>query len=291
MHPNNQAVHQPAFGYHAIPALWWSQPRDRIGLMSSPVPVLRLTFVTMLSAFLTCAGLCEQSGSPLTKLPTFHIQGAIRYYNDSPVPGAAVTFEGDNISKTAPADKNGFYEADLPVGIYTMSAQDLSKLHYKYVRPPFRVTSSTSVTLNVTFYAGSSCDLKNPTEEDVRNGCEGIDLFPIPSKDNVPFQLSIQYSSRQPTDRGCEYSGLKISLRPIGRGDKYSSLKSPPDLKIRVFVAYNLFTLQAYNVVYDVQGRTLEATGDVVATNADEATQRADSMTFKIENGQATPIP
>jgi hypothetical protein len=89
------------------------------------------------------------------------IQGAIRYYNDSPVPGAAVTFEGDNISKTVSADKNGFYETDLPVGLYTMTAQDLSKWHYKYLRPPFRVASSTGVTLNVTFYAGLSWASQN----------------------------------------------------------------------------------------------------------------------------------
>jgi hypothetical protein len=189
------------------------------------------------------------------------------------------------------ADKNGFYETDLPAGIYTMTAQDLSKLHYKYVRPPFLVASSTGVTLNVTFYAGLSCDLKSPTPEDVRNACEGIDIFPIPSKDNVPFQISIQYSSRRPTDRGCEYSGLKISVRPIGRGDDYSSPKTPADLKIRVFVAYNLFTLQADEVVYNVQSQTLKATGHVVVENADGTTHSADAMTFKIENGQATPLP
>ena len=252
--------------------------------------ILKLTIITMLVASLACATLFGQSVAPGTKLPTFHIHGAIRYYDDSPVPGAGVTFEGDNISKTVSADKNGFYETDLPVGIYTMTAQDLSKLHYKYVRPPFRVASSTGITLNVTFYAGLSCDLKSPTEEDVRNGCEGIDLFPIPSKDNVPFQLSIQYSTRRPTDRGCEYSGLKISVRPIDQGDKYSSLKTPADLRIRLFVAYNLFTLQADHVVYNEQGRTLEATGNVVATNADGATHHADSMTFKIENGEATRL-
>jgi len=255
------------------------------------VPILKFAFVAILVNFLACATLFGQSAAPVTELPTFHIQGAIRYYNDSPVPGAAVTFEGDNILKTVSADKNGFYETDLPVGLYTMTAQDLYKSHYKYVHPPFRVTSLTSVTLNVTFYAGMSCDLKNPTPEDVRNDCEGIDLFPIPSKDNVPFQLSIQYYSRRPTDRGCEYSGLKTSFRPIGRGDKYSSLETPTDLKIRVFVAYNLFTLQAYHVVYDVQGRTLEATGDVVVTNVDGATQRGDSMIFKIENGEANRLP
>jgi hypothetical protein len=56
-------------------------------------------------------------------------------------------------------------------------------------------------------------------------------------------------------------------------------------------VAYNLFTLQADHIVYDVQRSTLEAMGDVVVENADGTTQRADSMTFKIENGEATLLP
>jgi len=253
--------------------------------------VAELTSIIMLVTLIACASSFGQSAVPITELQTFHIKGEIRYYNDSPVPGAGVTFEGDNISQTVAADKNGFYETDLPVGIYTMTAQDLPKLHYKYVRPLFRVASSTSVTLNVTFYAGLSCDLKSLTPGDVRNACEGIDLFPIPSKDNVPFELSIQYSSRRPTDRGCEYSGLKTFLRPIGRGDKYSSLKTPAELNIRVFVAYNLFTLRADDVVYDVRSRTLEATGNVVSVNADGVARRADSTTFKIENGQVTPLP
>jgi lipopolysaccharide assembly outer membrane protein LptD (OstA) len=62
-------------------------------------------------------------------------------------------------------------------------------------------------------------------------------------------------------------------------------------VEIPVFVAYNLFTLRADRVGYDAQGRMLEATGNVVATNADGATEHADSMTFRIENGEAIPNP
>jgi hypothetical protein len=61
-------------------------------------------------------------------------------------------------------------------------------------------------------------------------------------------------------------------------------------VEIPVFVAYNLFTLRADRVVYDVQSRTLEATGNVVAENADGTIQRADSMKFRVENGEAIPL-
>jgi lipopolysaccharide assembly outer membrane protein LptD (OstA) len=54
----------------------------------------------------------------------------------------------------------------------------------------------------------------------------------------------------------------------------------------QVFVAYNLFSLQADKVTYDPQKRTIEASGNVVAVNESGTTQRAGSMAFKIENGQ-----
>ena len=57
-----------------------------------------------------------------------------------------------------------------------------------------------------------------------------------------------------------------------------------------VFVAYNLFTLRAERVVYDVQSKTLQATGNVVTVDADGATRRADSMTLEIENGRVTGL-
>jgi len=57
-----------------------------------------------------------------------------------------------------------------------------------------------------------------------------------------------------------------------------------------VFVAYNLFSLQADKVSYDVQKRTIEASGNVIAVNESGASQRADSMALKIENGQVTPL-
>jgi lipopolysaccharide export system protein LptA len=58
-----------------------------------------------------------------------------------------------------------------------------------------------------------------------------------------------------------------------------------------VFVGYNLFTLRAEHVVYDGKNRTLQAKGKVVVINEKGETQRADSMTFRVENGEATALP
>jgi lipopolysaccharide assembly outer membrane protein LptD (OstA) len=58
-----------------------------------------------------------------------------------------------------------------------------------------------------------------------------------------------------------------------------------------VFVAYNLFSLQADHVVYNVKFRTVEAIGNVVVVSESGAAQRAESMTLRIKNGQAIPLP
>lgn len=55
-------------------------------------------------------------------------------------------------------------------------------------------------------------------------------------------------------------------------------------------MAYNLFSLQADKVTYDVQKRTIEARGNVIAVSESGATQRTDSMAFKIENGQVVML-
>jgi lipopolysaccharide assembly outer membrane protein LptD (OstA) len=57
-----------------------------------------------------------------------------------------------------------------------------------------------------------------------------------------------------------------------------------------VFVAYNLFTLRADHVTYDQKDQTLHANGKVVMINEKGESQRADEMTFRIENGEAIPL-
>jgi lipopolysaccharide export system protein LptA len=56
-----------------------------------------------------------------------------------------------------------------------------------------------------------------------------------------------------------------------------------------VFVAYNLFSLQANTVLYEMESRRLVARGNVVVED-ESGKHSAVSMTFKIEDGRAVPI-
>jgi hypothetical protein len=242
--------------------------------------VIKLTYLTMVVVLLACAALFGQSAPPVSSPQTFHIQGTVHVLSDSAASGAEVTFEGEKTTKTVLTDKKGFYEANLPVGLYTMNVSSLKHGFKEYRRPLFRVASSTNLTLDATVSSGVSCDpvvpeesKHAPTQDEAQDACGGLDLFAVPSEDGVPFQLFIDYPGRQRSDQGNVYGNKKLE-----------GFKTP------VFVAYNLFTLQADDVVYDVSGRVLKATGNVVVENADGATQRADSITLKIENGQATPL-
>jgi hypothetical protein len=245
------------------------------------VRLIKFTSTTMLVALLACVVLFGQSASPITESQTFQVRGTIRAFNDSAVGGAKVTFESQKISITVSSDTTGFYEANLPVGLYTMTATPVQRYLQRYRRPLFRAESPTNLTFNITLDpAGPFCDMKKPVPgqplpaDDGVRVCGGADSFPVPSQDEVPFDLFIQYETRRPTDRGYTYNtGAHL-----------------PGSQSAVFAAYNLFTLRADHVVYNVQDRTLEATGSVVDSNADGATQRADSMTFKIENGEAAPL-
>jgi len=254
--------------------------------------------VTMLAALLTCATLFGQSGPPAGRLRTFHIHGAVRKYDGSVVPGTRVRFNGDKFKKTVFTDETGSYEADLPLGLYTMTADALKPVDFnfglnsvsqppqgpyqpdvqRYERPLFRVTSQARLTLDVTLDPAAFCERgvpragSLPTSGDGEITCGGQDSFRIPSSQGVPFELLIRFWNRRTTEQGYAYNTRNVL----------------PNLP--VFAAYNLFTLRADHVVYDVKRRTLQATGNVVTVDADGATRRADSMTLAIENGRATPV-
>jgi hypothetical protein len=241
------------------------------------MPSLRFRSVELFVALVTFAVL----SAPLrAQLQTFHISGTIRTPNDSILPGANVTFDGAGATKTVSANNAGFYEADLPVGLYTMTAQSPTQRQLqKYQRPLFRVAASTSLTLNITLdLAEPNCDPVMSvsghalTLDEYRNACGGWDFIPIPSSENIPFQLFIRYGGRRLSEGGYIYSDRKL----------------PDGKETLVFVAYNLFTLRAERVVYDAQHRILKATGNVIVMPEQGTTHRADSMSFRMENGQAT---
>jgi hypothetical protein len=121
----------------------------------------------------------------------------------------------------------------------------------------------------------TSCDLIVPPEqweEAAKRLCGGEDSFPVPSEGGKSFQLEFQYGEREIATLGYVYS--------VGRG------QTP------VFVEYNLFALHADQVVYDTKNQTIRATGNVVVLDESGRDKtRADSMTFRIANGQVSPLP
>lgn len=241
--------------------------RSRLGVRHG------IGFVSLVVHLLACTTVFGQSAPPTTRLQTFHIRGTIRTaaHPGDYVQGAKVTFAGQNARKTISTNKQGFYEVDLPVGTYTMDVEPSEESLQEYQRPLFRVALPTSLTLDVILDPQIFCDPGVPAPGHVPadySPCREVDLFSVPSEDGIPFQVLIRCFARWKTESGYAYGAVN----------------NP------VFVAYNLFTLRADHVTYDVQAKILRASGRVVTTNSDGATQRADSMAFKIENGQAFPL-
>ena len=222
-----------------------------------------------------------QSASPPVQPPTFHVRGRIL----AP-PGAAVTFESEVFKLRVVTDANYSYEATLPLGLYTMVVRHpVYPLLQELRRPIFRVAAPTRLVLNGALSPGRmTCDLMMgpgpaPTneqwQETIKDVCGGEETFAVPSRDGVPFQLYIRYLRRSPSEAGYVYSGDWIAT----------------NLELPVLVEYNLFTLHADHVTYDAQRRILTATGRVVAANESGVEELSDSLTFKIEEGQALPLP
>jgi hypothetical protein len=235
-----------------------------------PVPLAILLF------------LFGQSASPPTLPKTFHVRGTITDPLAGAIPGVKVTFQGGPLTTTVTTNNVGVYEADLPLGDYTMTAQGPRGFRF-YRRPLFRVTAPVGAVINATLLVGPPCgDMvlvrgTHPTAEQQlgisTDACEREDLIRVPSRSGMPFQLSILYGNR--TRAGGTYSYI---------GEK------TPQYAAAVFVAYNLFSLQADKVTYDVENRTIEASGNAVAVSESGATHRGDSMVFKVENGQVAPL-
>src|SRR5215469_9326283 len=84
-------------------------PMATIPIRSAPIAVLLL-----------CTSLLGQSPASADRPGTVRVKGLIGSTNDSIVPGTVVAFQGERGSRTVVSDEKGFYQIDLPVGLYTM---------------------------------------------------------------------------------------------------------------------------------------------------------------------------
>jgi len=221
---------------------------------------------------------------------TFRVEGTITSAFDSlpggvdskgafiPLPRVEVTFHGADMTKTIKVDDKGFYQAELTFGLYKMTVHG-PKLGQVTLTPYvriFRVKSPGTVVLNGDLYmARTNCDaiVNGDTEEQKKeawkNICGGEDSFPIPSRDDTPLELYIQYPQRKISHHDYEYKINKIA---------------EPD--VPVFVAYNLFSLQAESVQYNVLSHTLTASGNVLTEDGSGTTRHADSIALKIKDAK-----
>jgi hypothetical protein len=240
---------------------------------------MKFSITTGLIGLLCCYAVLGSAKSA-AQSQTFHVQGTIRDANDGVIPGAKVSFDSGHLSKEIATNAKGVYEADLDLGVYTMTVQ--SKYFYSFHRPAFRITSPTRITFDATLLVAGSCDVVSnnsggsPTadqlKEAVRLFCTREEFLPTPAADGAPFEVYVHYGNRKAANHTYAYT-------------------SKEHLAHQVFVAYNLFSLLADNVVYDAVQRRLEARGHVVVIGETAETERADSMSFKFENGQAIPLP
>jgi hypothetical protein len=240
---------------------------------------MRFSITTRLVVLLFCYAAL---GAPRSaaQSQTFHVQGTVTDFNEGVIPEAKVSFHSDQMTKAVTTNAEGVYEADLDLGVYSMTVQ--SPHFHLFHRPAFRVTSPMRITFNATLLVAGSCDVTvsnssgtPPTQDEldgaVRLFCAREESFPVPSADGVPFELYVHYGNRTAVNGSYAYTSQKL-LAP------------------QVFVAYNLFSLLADNVVYDAAHRTLEASGHVVVIRETAAAERADSISLKVENGEAIPL-
>ncbi len=237
-----------------------------------------------LAVLLLCtSGLLGQSAPSTTRFATFHIEGRITRSGDT-FPVLWVTFEGKS-SRTVTTNDAGVYEADLPLGLWTMIVQSYSPTDaqkYKltsgktydvsvYRRPPFHVDAPINLVMDISLPVGSLCGNMSTTPEGLAHLsalCAGEEFFPAPSADGVPFEVHLW--------------GGSYGLVSCTGADNVEGCK-------REFATYNLLSVAADKIVYHPPERILGASGNVVVGD-ESGEHRADSIAFKIQDGLAIPV-
>jgi hypothetical protein len=186
--------------------------------------------VSLLILLLLCPILQRQAASSQRQLRTAHLQGTISDPLGAIIPKAKVIFQSGRLTKSVIADNKGIHKIELPIGVYSMTAQaeEIGHPGYrfleKYRRPLFQVVSPATLIMNVTLYpAKTTCDIvvSTPTLDDdanselykqaAKDACGGEDLFPITPEPGIPFQLYIRYLRRSSRAGILQYRGGMVA--------------------------------------------------------------------------------
>jgi hypothetical protein len=235
----------------------------------------------LLIVVLACVPVFAQSPATAGTPHSVHVQGTVFDPIGAVVPGTEVTFESGQVSRIVIADDSGFYQADIPVGLYTMTAQAQVTRYSGFAlfrRPQFQLVPSKGVILNAHLgVARNNCDIvvagssREPTLEDQKDNCGAEDSCSAPSNEDGKFQLYVRYPKRSRIREAYVYSSESLG-----------------NYRNAVLVEYNLLTLQADQVSYDAKHRRLVAIGRVVVEDQSGKTSHAGALTFELGNGHAT---
>src|ERR1700752_5263858 len=116
--------------------------------MDSAVP--RGIVMLFAVAFLITIG-SAQSPAHVAAVQTFHVEGTIDSITNGFFPPVQVVFEGDGTNQRVTVDDKGFYQIDLPLGTYSMTAEFPKAGLTKY-RRFFRVKAPATIHLDGALY-------------------------------------------------------------------------------------------------------------------------------------------
>jgi hypothetical protein len=240
-----------------------------------------------LGLLLLCLSIWGQTNQASNQFRKHHVRGTVRDPIGGVIPGTEVVFHSAEITKRILANNVGFYDAELPSGLYTMTAQASAevnpsyRLFEKYRRPLFRVGSSDPVLLDITLYPTRACDgvsvaaTQEEQDQSWADACGGEDSFDIQPKLAPGFQLYIRFLRRSFAGKRREYAGGVVAN---------------PNIYAPVRMEYNLCSLSAQHLTYDPAQQTVEAKGSVVFTDQSGKPQQAEQMILHLSDGLAIPV-
>jgi len=176
---------------------------------------------------LLCSFLAGQSSVVGNQPPTFHVQGTIKDPTGAVIPEAEVTFHAGQVITNIASDRSGHYEADLPLGLYTINVR-VPRFHEG--RRLFRVAPPESIFLNATLQVAASCDPaivnstgRPPTPHGYKDAEEqlchyGFESLPAASEDGAPFYFGFHCSEHAVSGHVSTYHGRSAMGKGFGYG-------------------------------------------------------------------------
>ena len=226
---------------------------------------IKILTISVLRSMISIIAFTTSYGQSFTPKQTSQLSGTVVDMNESRVSDAAVTVEGEGLTRTVATSEDGTYKINLPVGTYRIKVArtGFCPAH----RAPFGALPLSSIILNFTLipcpivneitikndqYVGEKDRYKDPFKEEV---------FPLVHSTGRPLELLVRYGSRQEDQNMIEYRGTVVPYEAHVDTPRGSAHR---DKYLGVTLSYNLLTIRADKVRLDSTTFRLEAEGNVV---------------------------